>query len=137
MTQQLNPHLIFPGTCAEAMEFYASVLGGVPQVSTFSEYGMEVAAVMHAALATPAGFHILGSDALDEAESRLHVGTNVQISLSGDPSDAHALRSYWDALAEGGEVLETLQAQMWGDECGLLVDKFGIHWHVSIAASAL
>ena len=57
MAQQLNPYLTFDGTCAEAMAFYASVLGGEPQVMTFRDSGMDAEGVMHAALESPAGFH--------------------------------------------------------------------------------
>ena len=47
-----------------------------------------------------------------------------------------ALRGYWDALGEGGQVVMPLERQMWGDVYGLLIDKFGIAWHVNIATSA-
>ena len=61
-------------------------------------------------------------------------GTNVQISLSGD--EAEALQGYWARLGEGGQVVIPLRQQMWGDEYGQLVDRFGIIWHVNIAGSA-
>ena len=136
MAQQLNPYLTFPGTCAEAMEFYAHALGGVPQVSTFSEYGMDVEGVMHAALETPAGFHLFASDTFEGMGGPLEMGNNLQISISGDAADAEAMRGYWEALRDGGEVLEPLQRQMWGDDYGMLVDKYGIRWHVNIAGQS-
>lgn len=135
MSQQLNPYLTFPGTCAEAMEFYAVALGGVPQVATFSEYGMDVEGVMHAALETPSGFHLFASDTFEGMGEPLVMGNNVQISLSGGSADADRLRGYWDALREGGEILVPLERQMWGDDYGLLADRFGIRWHVNITPS--
>lgn len=33
-------------------------------------------------------------------------------------------------------ALIPLQKQMWGDEYGQLVDRFGIIWHVNIAGDA-
>ncbi len=49
MSLQLNPYITFPGTCSEAMECYASVLGGSPQVMTFRDAGMAVDGVMQPA----------------------------------------------------------------------------------------
>lgn len=129
MSQQLNPYITFDGNCAEAMDFYAAALGGTVQKMTFRESGMEVDGIMHAALETPAGFHIFASDSV-EGMYPYQPGTNVQISLSG--RDVDALRGYWNALAEGGEILVPLEAQMWGDEYGMLADRFGIRWHVNI-----
>lgn len=133
MAQQLNPYITFNGNCAEAMGFYASVLGGEPQVMSFRDSGMDADGVMHAALDTPAGFHIFASDTLEGMGQPLQQGNNLQISLSGD--DAQALRGYWDGLSDGGQVVMPLERQMWGDDYGLVVDKFGVQWHVNIAGT--
>lgn len=133
MAQQLNPYLTFDGTCAEAMDFYASVLGGTPQVMTFRDSGMDADGVMHAALETPAGFHLFASDAVEGMGDPLRPGNNVQVSISGDEADA--LRGYWSGLGEGGQVLVPLEPQMWGDEYGLLVDRYGVQWHVNIGSA--
>lgn len=133
MAQQLNPYITFEGNCAEAMDFYASALGGTLSVMSFRDSGMDVDGVMHAALETPAGFHLFASDTV-EGMGELQKGNNVQVSLSGD--DADALRGYWDALSAGGQVIMPLERQMWGDDYGQLVDRFGIHWHVNIAGGA-
>jgi PhnB protein len=58
-------------------------------------------------------------------------GTNITVSLSGD--DAAELRRYWERLASGGTVSVPLEKQMWGDEFGMCVDKFGIGWMVNVA----
>lgn len=130
MAQQLNPYITFNGNCAEAMAFYAEVLGGDLQASTFRESGMDADGVMHASLDTQVGFHLFASDFAEGMGDYDH-GTNVQISLSGD--EAEPLNDYWAGLSEGGQVVVPLQKQMWGDEYGQLVDRFGIVWHVNIA----
>lgn len=61
-------------------------------------------------------------------------GTNIAISLSGD--DADELRGYWDKLSAGGTVSVPLEKQMWGDEFGMCVDRFGIGWMVNVSQSA-
>ena len=130
MSQQLNPYITFPGTCSEAMDFYASVLGGTVQRMTFRDAGTDVDGIMHAALATPDGFHLFASDHMD-GMGDYTPGTNVQVSLSGDETEA--ITSHWSGLSEGGQVFVPLEPQMWGDVYGQCVDKFGIIWHVNIA----
>lgn len=129
MAQQLNPYITFDGTCAEAMDFYASALGGTVQAMTFRESGMDVDGIMHAALETPAGFHLFAADHV-EGMGEYDRGTNVQVSISGDDEDA--LRGYWSSLGDGGHVIVPLEKQMWGSEYGQFVDRFGIVWHVNI-----
>ena len=135
MTQNLNPYLNFDGTTREAMEHYRSVLGGELTVSTFGEFGapegVDPDGVMHAQLTTPAGFLLMASDGAPGQP--VTSGSNFAISLSGD--DAEALHGYWDGLAEGGQVTIPLEKQMWGDEFGMLADRFGISWMVNIAGT--
>ena len=128
----LNPYLTFDGTAREAMEFYASVLGGDLNVNTFGDFGDPGnEGVMHAQLVTPTGFTLMASD-LPPGMSEGHVaGTNISISLSGH--EAETLHGYWDGLAEGGTITMPLERQMWGDEFGMLNDRFGIAWMVNIA----
>ncbi len=133
MAQQLNPYITFDGDCAEAMEFYAAALGGTVQQMSFRDAGMDVDGVMHAALQTPTGFHLYASDTA-EGMWDLTKGNNVQVSLSGD--EGEALRGYWEALSDGAQIVMPLERQMWGDDYGLLIDRFGILWHVNIAGSA-
>jgi PhnB protein len=57
-------------------------------------------------------------------------GSRIAISLSGDETET--LRGYFSGLAEGGKVTMALEVQMWGDEFGQLVDKFGVGWLVNI-----
>lgn len=134
MGMRLNPYLNFRDTSRAAMEFYRDVFGGDLTISTFGEFGMADSPiadnVMHAMLVTPAGFTLMASDAPPEME----ISDNATaLSLSGD--DAEALRGYWEALADGGQVTMPLQLQMWGDEYGQLVDRFGTPWMVNIAGA--
>lgn len=132
MSQQLNPYITFNGDCAEAMDFYAHASGGTVESMSFRDSGIDVDGVMHAALETPAGFHLFASDNAPGMGSYT-VGNNVQVSISGD--DGASLRGYWSALSEGGQVMMPLERQMWGDDYGMLTDRFGILWHVNIAGA--
>ena len=133
MASQLNPYLTFNGNAREAVEFYQSVFGGSLTVNTFGEFGMKEQAVrnkvMHAMLETDHGFTLMASDLGPGMEHT--AGNNITISLSGD--DAETLRGYWKKLSRGGTVTMPLERQMWGDEFGQCIDKFGIAWMVNIA----
>ena len=132
MGSRLNPYISFDGNAREAMEFYRDVLGGELRINTFGEYGDQDAPgadnVMHAMLETPSGFTLMASDTPPGMSH--NPGDNITISLSGD--DADELRAYWDKLASTGQVTMPMEKQMWGDEFGSCVDRFGISWMVDI-----
>ena len=132
MPTRLNPYLSFKDNAREAMDFYASVLGGTPTYSTFGEYGAAdqpfAEQIMHSLLETPSGFTLMGADTPPGMEHRAPGGT--AISLSGD--DDLELRTYWERLSEGATVTVPLEKQMWGDVFGMLTDRFGVDWLVNI-----
>jgi PhnB protein len=135
MASRLNPYLSFESNARQAMEFYRDVFGGTLNVNTFGEFGSpdsaEADKVMHAQLETDSGFTLMASDT--PAEMQRNPGDNISISLSGD--DADALRGYWEKLSDGGTVTMPLEKQMWGDEFGMCVDRFGVPWMVNITQS--
>ncbi|WP_200210474.1 VOC family protein [Micromonospora coerulea] len=133
MSSRLNPYLSFSDDARQAMEFYQRVFGGTLTVNTFGEFGNPDPAladrVMHAQLETDQGYTLMASDTPPEMER--NVGNNITVSLSGD--DADDLRRFWTQLSEGGVVTLPLEKQMWGDEFGMCVDRFGIGWMVNIS----
>jgi PhnB protein len=135
----LNPYLNFADARArEAMEFYASVLGGDLNVMTFGDMGTEgpmATQVMHGQLETPSGLTLMGADAPPEMVQVIF-GDNVSVSISGSNEEAEQLRGWFSALSEGGEVRQPLEAAPWGDEFGMFVDRFGISWLFNIAGAA-
>ena len=132
MTTRLNPYISFTGNARQAMESYKDIFGGDLRISTFGEFGNPDAAladkIMHAMLETPSGYTLMASDTPPGMD--ITAGTNITISLSGEDGDE--LRGYWDRLSEGGTVTVALEKQMWGDEFGACVDRFGIPWMVNI-----
>jgi PhnB protein len=136
MASRLNPYVNFDGTAREAMEFYKEVFGGELAMNTFGEYGAAdqpgADKIMHAQLETPAGFTLMASDMPPGMPAQ--PGNTMTVSLSGD--DADQLRGYWEKLADGGSVTMPLEKQMWGDEFGMVTDRFGTPWMVNITQSA-
>ncbi len=132
MASRLNPYLNFNGNARQALEFYTSVFGGNLNLSTFAEFGMAEAPVadniMHGQLETDAGYTLMAADTPPGMEFNGMHGFGV--SLSGD--DADLLRGYFDKLSDGGTVTMPMQKQAWGDEFGMVTDKFGVPWLVNI-----
>jgi PhnB protein len=132
MASRLNPYLNFNGNARQAMEFYASVLGGNLNLTTFADAGMtdspDAGKVFHGQLETDAGYTLMAADTPAGMEFQGMHGFGV--SLSGDDD---ALRGYWERLCEGGTVTMPMQKQSWGDEFGMCTDKFGVPWLVNIS----
>jgi PhnB protein len=132
VASRLNPYISFTDNARQAMEFYRDVFGGTLSLNTFGEFGTEDSAIadkiMHGMLETDSGFTLMGADTPPGVEHS--PGNNIAVSLSGD--DADELRGYWEKLSDGGSVSVPLEKQMWGDEFGMCVDRFGIPWMVNI-----
>jgi PhnB protein len=136
MSSRLNPYISFRDDARQAMEFYQSVFGGDLTLSTFAEGigadGPGADKIMHANLETSSGFMLMAADTPPGMEHS--PGSSISISLSGDDGDE--LRGYWQKLAQDGTVAVPLEKQVWGDEFGMLTDRFGIQWMVNIAGQA-
>jgi PhnB protein len=133
VASKLNPYVSFDGNAREALEFYKGVFGGDLNVNTFGDFGNEAGGdsdkIMHGQLETDAGFTLMAAD--NPPGQDYTPGNNHAISLSGD--DDEMLRSNWQQLSDGGNVMVPLEKQMWGDEFGMCADKFGVTWMVNIA----
>jgi PhnB protein len=133
MASRLNPYLSFAGTARQAMEFYNEVFGGTLTLSTYGEFAPEspdANKIMHGQLETPSGFVLMGADTPPGMEH--NPGNAIAVSLSGDDGDE--LRGYWEKLSDGGTVSVPLEKQMWGDEYGACIDRFGVPWMVNIGS---
>ena len=134
MAIRLNPYISFTDNAQQAMEFYQSVFGGNLTISRFGEFGAgtpgESDKVMHAMLQTDGGLTLMASDTPEGMEHR--PGNNISISLSGDSGEE--LHAHWKRLSEGGTGTMPMAKQPWGDEFGMCVDRFGVHWMVDIVS---
>ncbi|MGN9914394.1 VOC family protein [Phytohabitans sp. LJ34] len=134
MASRLNPYINFDGTARQALEFYKDVFGGELRINTFGEFGGDAAVadkIMHGQLETPRGFTLMAADTTPEWQ--VDAGNNITISVSGDDGDD--LHGYWNKLSDGGTITMPMEKQVWGDEFGQCIDKFGISWLVNITAS--
>lgn len=137
MAVQLNPYLNFRGEAKAAMDLYHDIFGGDLSLNTFGEFSSDehpmdpadADKVMHAQLSGSDGLALMAADVPQSME----LSPNGTISLFGD--DAEKLRGYWERLSDGGTIVMPLEKQMWGDDFGMLTDRFGISWMVNISAA--
>jgi PhnB protein len=130
-----TPYLTFDGTTAEALAFYAKVLGGEIEFSqTFGESPMrdEIPAehhgrIMHATLKLPDG-PLMASDTGAGAP---YAGPVRSCSLSLSYRDLGEARRMFEALSEGGTITVPLEPTFWAAGFGMLTDRFGVPWMVN------
>jgi PhnB protein len=132
MTVNVNPYLTFNGNCREAMDYYKSVLGGELTINNFGDFGGDPSIadkVMHAMLTGGLGT-LMASDTAPGMP--FNPGNTMTISVSGAEGDG--LEEVWTKVSDGGQVTVPFEKQMWGDQFGACVDKFGVPWMVNITA---
>ena len=123
-----EPYLLFPGTARDALTFYRRVFGGDLTLHSYVEFGREDGppdAIAHGILTGPVS--LFAADASTDDEP--FTSTGLMFSLLGITS-AGELRTWFDALALGGTVRESLQERPWGAWDGQVVDSFGVCWLV-------
>jgi PhnB protein len=136
----LHPYLFFGGNCRQAMEFYQQVFGGALTMSTFGDGPAEAhqdplansqeqkVNIMHARLEGDVTLLASDNPHLTSAPDR----TTFSLTLEGP--DAPRLSAYFEHLSQGGQITSPLQPQFWGATFGMLTDRYGIHWMISITA---
>jgi PhnB protein len=137
----LHPYLFFGDNCRQAMEFYQQVFGGNLTMSTFGDGPADAhqdplanseeqkASIMHARL--EGAVTLLASDNPHLAST----ADRTTFSLTLEGSDAPRLSAYFEHLSQGGRVTAPLQPQFWGATFGMLTDRYGINWMISITAN--
>jgi PhnB protein len=130
---RLSPHLTFPGTCEEAFRFYATLLGGRITMQTYgASPGAEKltpewrAKVVHATL-TLGDKELLGADVRPE-EYEKPAGFFLLLPVAG----LENTQRVFDALAQGGLVKMPMQRTFWSPAFGVVVDRFGVPWEVTV-----
>ena len=133
----IQPYLFYNGRCEEAVEFYRKAIGAeVVLMMRFKESPEPPKPGM-----VPPGFEnkimhtsfrvgqttVMASDGCS-AEKPNFQGFSLSISV---PNEAEADRVF-GALAEGGQVRMPLAKTFWSPRFGMVQDRFGIGWMVSV-----
>ena len=133
-TPSIQPYLDFGGRCEEAVEFYRKALGAevrmmmrfkeAPEKSDLPECFQDK--VMHASLQIGETI-LMASDGRCEGQATFE-GFSISITVA-DESEAERV---FAALSDGGLVTQPLEETFWSPKFGMLQDKFGVSWMVSV-----
>ena len=135
----VEPYLFFNGRCEEAIEFYQRALGAellflmrnreAPEPPSPGELppGSDNK-VMHATLR-------IGSNSLMLSDGHCD-GKPVfaGFSLSLAAANAAEAQRLFSALAAGGKVQAPLAKTFWSPSFGMVADRFGVGWMISVAS---
>ena len=138
---QIEPYLFFEGRCEEAVEFYRRALGA--QVTMLMRYkespepppagklppGSENK-VMHASLRI-GDTTVMASDGMLQGQPRFQ-----GFSLSLTAPDTARANQLFTALADGGQVQMPLAKTFWSPLFGMVTDRFGVGWMISVPHKA-
>lgn len=136
----VQPYLFFGGRCEEALTFYQSAVGAEVELLMHHKDSPEAPPpgmlppgyenkVMHVTFRI-GGTTLMASDGCGES------GGFSGFSLSlGVATEAEAARCF-NALAEGGQVTMPLAKTFWSPCFGMLTDRFGMGWMITVPVAA-
>ena len=134
----IEPYLFFNGRCEEAVEFYKKALGAeVLMMMRFKESpephppGMlppgSESKIMHACIR-------IGDASVMASDGRCTGQPDFQgFSLSLTVANETEAERKFAALADGGQVQMPLGKTFWSPCFGMVADRFGVGWMVSVA----
>ena len=136
----IQPYLFFNGRCEEAVEFYRTALGA--QVEMLMRYkespeppkpgmippGFENK-IMHTSLCI-GQTTVMASDGCS-ADKAAFEGFSLSLSVSNESEAERAFA----ALSNGGHVTMPLMKTFWSPRFGMVTDRFGVGWMVTVTAT--
>jgi PhnB protein len=135
---QVQPYLFFAGRCEEAVEFYRRALGAeVTMLMRFKDSPEPHDPDMCPAGAGDKVMHAsfrIGETTVMASDGRCEGRPSFQgfaLSLTV-PNEAEAGRRF-AALADGGQVQMPLAKTFFASRFGMVADRFGVSWMISVA----
>jgi PhnB protein len=137
--QIIQPYLFFNGRCEEAIEFYRRALGAeIEMMMRFKESpeppppgsvppGFDNK-IMHASFRI-GQTTVMASDGCS-AEKPSFQGFSLSLAVQNEAAADDA----FNALADGGLIKMPLTKTFWSPRFGMLEDRFGIGWMISVLA---
>jgi PhnB protein len=144
---KVQSYLSFEGRCDEALGFYRKALGAeVTQLMRYKEAPAgapsenaeagcaggtpDAEKVMHAVFRI-GETELMASDGRCSGQAEFK---GVMLALTAS-TDAEAVK-WFDALAEGGQVMQPLIPTFFTSKFGMLTDRFGVGWLLVVAQPA-
>ena len=136
----IEPYLFFNGRCEEAIAFYKRALGAEVLMMMRNKEAPEQPPpgmlppgsedkVMHATLRIGAS-NLMLSDGRCDGKPVFN-----GFSLSLDAANEAEAERLFAALADGGTVQMPLAKTFWSPRFGMVADRFGVGWMVSVAGA--
>jgi len=131
----LQPYLTFGGRCEEAIEFYRKALGAELVMQARFKDAPEPQPglpdcfedkIMHATLRI-GDTVLMASDGRCEGQATFE-GFSLSIAVPDEPEAERVCA----ALGEGGLVTMPLAKTFWAPKFGMVQDRFGVSWMVSV-----
>lgn len=133
----IQPYLFFNGNCEQAVEFYRKALGAEVEMMMRFKDSPEP----HEPGMVPPGFEnkimhtsfrvgettVMASDGCS-TEKPSFQGFSLSLSVT---TEADADRVF-SALSDGGQVRMPLTKTFWSSKFGMVEDRFGVGWMVSV-----
>ena len=134
---RVEPYLFFNGRCEEAVEFYKKALGAeVAMLMRFKDSPEPHAPgmlppgsenkVMHVSFRV-GHTTVMASDGFCKGQTDFQ-GFSLSLTVSKE-ADADRVFS---ALADGGQVQMPLNKTFWSPRFGMVTDRFGLGWMVTV-----
>ncbi len=130
---KLIPYLIFDGDGGDAIEFYKNALKVTDTNIMYYSEGevFDIPAgyekkIMHAELSFGDNLLYL-CDSLPGSTTSYGDGISLHLMIESDEE----LTTTFDALSQGGQVVQAIKEEFWGAKFGTLNDKYGIHWSLN------
>lgn len=135
---RVEPYLFFNGRCEEAVEFYKKALGAdVAMLMRFKDSPEPYAPgllppgsenkVMHASFRV-GDTTVMASDGFCKGQTDFQ-GFSLSLTVTHE-ADADRI---FGALANGGQVQMPLNKTFWSPRFGMVTDRFGLGWMISVA----
>lgn len=134
----IQPYLYFAGRCEEAIAFYGQAIGAKvefmmrhsdspdPHPPGLLQPGFENK-IMHATIRVGEAI-LMASDGCDD-QSTGFKGFSLSLSFS---AEADAQKAF-AGLSDGGQVMMPLGKTFWSPCFGMVTDRFGVGWMVTVA----
>ena len=133
---KLNPYLEFDGNAAEALAYYADLLGGtIVSSMTYAEMPGDFDWVDDSNRERLANGVLVFDDnvlmASDTAGFEPFKGYSG-VTLQLDIKDTEEGAALFAKLADGGEVKMAYEATFWASGFGMCTDKYGVPWMIHV-----
>lgn len=139
---QVEPYLSFEGRCEEALEFYKKAIGAqVDVMMRFKDAPADTGShgdgcagpmppadkIMHSSFKVGDSI-VMATDGMASGKADFK-----GISLAFTTKDDAEAKRMFDALSEGGTVVQPLMKTFFASSFGMVGDKFGVCWMVVTA----